>query len=143
MTNLFCRFLSQNSNSKHQCSLILQIVLIARLLIAKFRKQSKTSYHRILQHLFLIIAIYEFIEILTTEQSYVLILLKSFELDPQNRRIKTSRPKLCFYHKANQGSKPVGQNYVFTIRMKYYDKANNQRAEIMISLKNIILIVKH
>ena len=40
-----------------------------------------------------------------------------------DRRVETSRPKVCFYHKAEilqVGQKPVGRNDVFTIRQKYY-----------------------
>ena len=38
------------------------------------------------------------------------------------------------------GPKPVGQNYVSTIRPKYYDIAENRRAEMRIRPKNIIVI---
>ena len=38
------------------------------------------------------------------------------------------------------GPKPVGRNGVFTIRPKYYDKAENQRGETKIRPKNIIVI---
>ena len=37
-------------------------------------------------------------------------------------------------------SKPVGRNDVFTIRPKYYDKAKNRRAKMMLRPKNINVI---
>ena len=38
------------------------------------------------------------------------------------------------------GSKPVGQNDIFTLRPKYYDKAENRRANMTIRPKKFIVI---
>ena len=39
-----------------------------------------------------------------------------------------------------EGSKPVGQNHIFTLKPKYYDNAENHQAKMMIRPKNIFFL---